>query len=58
MRVTLDIARSPDGRLEGTAATETGSEHAFSGTLELLRVLEDLQPGAPLTSGTIPRSPR
>ncbi|MDT7744037.1 MAG: hypothetical protein QOE59_3115 [Actinomycetota bacterium] len=58
MRVMLDIVRSGDGRLEGTVATETGPEHPFSGTLELLRVLEDLQPGAPLTSGTLPRGPR
>jgi hypothetical protein len=60
MRVTLDLVRSRDGRLEGTAATETGPEHPFSGTLELLRVLEDLQPGSrPATSsGTVPRSPR
>jgi hypothetical protein len=58
MRVTLDIERSGDGRLEGTATTETGPEHPFSGTLELLRVLEDLQPHAPLASGTLPRSPR
>jgi len=54
MRVMLDIVRSRDGRLEGTVATETGPEHPFSGTLELLRVLEDLQPGAPLTPG-LPR---
>jgi hypothetical protein len=58
MRVMLDIVWSRDGRLEGTVATETGPEHPFSGTLELLRVLEDLQPGAPVTSGTLPRSPR
>lgn len=45
MRVTLDIARSDDGRLEGTVATETGPDHPFSGTLELLRVLDDLEPG-------------
>ena len=52
MRVTLDLVRSRDGRLEGTAATETGREHPFSGTLELLRVLEDLQPvPAPETPG-------
>jgi len=54
MRVTLDIERSGDGRLEGTVTTATGPEHPFSGTLELLRVLEDLQPGAPLTPG-LPR---
>ncbi|MDL5155506.1 hypothetical protein [Actinomycetospora termitidis] len=44
MRVTLDITRSRDGRLEGTAATDTGDEQPFSGTLDLLRVLEDLEP--------------
>jgi len=58
MRVTLDIVRSRDGRLEGTAATETGTEHPFSGTLELLRVLEDLEPVRPTDAGTVPRSPR
>jgi hypothetical protein len=58
MRVMPDIVRSRDGRLEGTVATETGPEHPFSGTLELLRVLEDLRPGAPVTSGIVPRSPR
>jgi hypothetical protein len=59
MRVTLDLVRTRDGRLEGTAATETGHEHPFSGTLELLRVLEDLEPGPPRpTPGTLPRSRR
>jgi hypothetical protein len=58
MRVTLDIERSGDGRLEGTVATESGPEHPFSGTLELLRVLEDLKPAAPPASGIPPRSPR
>jgi hypothetical protein len=42
MRVTLDLVRAHDGRLEGTAATDGGAQHPFSGTLELLRVLEDL----------------
>lgn len=42
MRVTLDLVRARDGRLEGTAATDGGTQHPFSGTLELLRVLEDL----------------
>lgn len=58
MRVTLDIVRTRDGRLEGTAATETGPEHPFSGTLELLRVLDDLHPETPQASGTAPRGPR
>lgn len=42
MRVTLDLDRDSDGRLEGTAAADDGPRRAFSGTLELLRVLEDL----------------
>ncbi|NMO93466.1 hypothetical protein [Actinomycetospora sp. TBRC 11914] len=42
MRVTLDLVRARDGRLEGTAVADGGAEHPFSGTLELLRVLEDL----------------
>ncbi|MCD2192482.1 hypothetical protein LQ327_03620 [Actinomycetospora endophytica] len=57
MRVMLDLVRSRDGRLEGTAATEAGREHPFSGTLELLRVLEDLQP-SPQVRQDLPGSPR
>ena len=44
MRLTVDLHRTADGRLEGTVITESGREQTFSGTLELLRVLEDLQP--------------
>lgn len=59
MRVTLDLVRSWDGRLEGTAATEAGRQHPFSGTLELLRVLEELHPAPPRPSSeTRPRSSR
>jgi hypothetical protein len=59
MRVMLDLVRSGDGRLEGTAATDAGPAHPFSGTLELLRVLEDLQPALPRPpSDTLPRRPR
>jgi hypothetical protein len=43
MHLSVDLLRTPDGRLEGTVITETGREQAFSGTLDLLRVLEDLQ---------------
>ncbi|MDF2976302.1 MAG: hypothetical protein K0S40_1030 [Actinomycetospora sp.] len=43
MHLTVDLLRAPDGRLEGTVITEFG-EQAFSGTLDLLRILEDLQP--------------
>ncbi|WP_433783662.1 hypothetical protein ACQPX6_26410 [Actinomycetospora sp. CA-101289] len=47
MHLTVDLLRAPDGRLEGTVSTETGGEQAFSGTLDLLRILEDLQPVPP-----------
>lgn len=45
MHLSLDVLRTDDGRLEGTVITETGRERPFSGTLDLLRVLEDLTPG-------------
>jgi hypothetical protein len=41
--VRLLVTRSAGGRFEGSLSTEDGSvEHGFSGTLELLRLLEDL----------------
>jgi hypothetical protein len=43
MHLTVDLLRTADGRLEGTVITETGLEQPFSGTLDLLRILEDLQ---------------
>ncbi len=43
VQLTLDLLRTADGRLEGTVITESGREQAFSGTLDLLRVLENLQ---------------
>ena len=47
-RLVVDLLRADDGRLEGTVTTETGREHPFSGTLEMLRILEDLDaPDAP-----------
>lgn len=45
MHVTVALLRDPDGRLEGMVTTESGYEHPFSGTLGLLRILEDLEPG-------------
>lgn len=47
MQLTVDLLRTPDGRLEGTVITESGREYAFSGTLDLLRVLEDLDGPVP-----------
>ena len=42
MHLSLDVLRTTDGRLEGTVITESGREQPFSGTLDLLRILEDL----------------
>ncbi|GLZ50740.1 hypothetical protein [Actinomycetospora sp. NBRC 106378] len=44
MRVTLELVRTSDGRLEGSATVGAGPERRFSGTLELLRILLDLPP--------------
>ena len=54
MHVTVDLLRTTDGRLEGTVITETGREQPFSGTLGLLRILEDLEPGADDRPDTAP----
>jgi hypothetical protein len=43
VQLTVDLFHTADGRLEGTVITESGRHEAFSGTLDLLRVLEDLQ---------------
>lgn len=53
MHVTVDLLRAADGRLEGTVTTETGHEQPFSGTLGLLRILEDLSPDAEETPGEL-----
>ena len=42
MQLTVDLLRTADGRLEGILITESGRGQAFSGTLDLLRILEDL----------------
>ena len=41
-RLVMDVKRLPDGRLEGTLRdTDADQPVGFSGTLELLKVLED-----------------
>jgi len=51
MKVLLDVSRSPDARLVGTAARLGHGQLPFSGTLELLARIEELLekagPGAP-----------
>ena len=45
VRLMLELTRSSDGRIEGEITSGNGqSVHAFSGVLELLKVLEDLGP--------------
>ena len=46
MHLTVELLRTPDGRLEGTVTTDSGRERRFEGTLDLLRILEDLEPPA------------
>jgi len=42
----LRVSRDADNRLSGTVRTAGETEaHTFSGTLELMRVFEDLVPG-------------
>jgi hypothetical protein len=54
MYLTVELLRTADGRLEGVVTTESGRERTFSGTLDLLRVLEDLQPPTAPFSGDVP----
>jgi hypothetical protein len=43
----LQVTRGADDRLSGTVRTISGSEiHRFSGTLELMRVFEELVPAS------------
>ena len=44
MHLTVELLRTADGRLEGIVATDGGWERRFSGTLALLRILEELEP--------------
>jgi hypothetical protein len=58
MHLSLDVLRTADGRLEGTVITESGREQPFSGTLDLLRILEDLQTERPVDERRPPRGPQ
>ena len=43
VRLTLDVNRTQDGRLEGRVVLdETNTGRPFSGVLELLKVIEEL----------------
>jgi hypothetical protein len=48
LELVLQVSRSAEDRLSGTVRLRDGSElHRFSGTLELMRVFEDLVPLIP-----------
>jgi hypothetical protein len=47
VRFELNCTADRDGRLEGTLSWEDGGPADFSGTLELLRLLEDHTPRRP-----------
>ena len=46
MHLTVELLRTADGRLEGIVTTESGCTQRFTGTLDLLRILEELEPPA------------
>lgn len=49
MHLEMELSLDASGRLEGTIGSGHGSSSPFSGTLELLKVLEDVvraDPGA------------
>jgi len=48
LELIMQVSRSAEDRLSGTVRLREGSKvHHFSGTLELMRVFEDLVPLAP-----------
>jgi hypothetical protein len=57
IELIMQVSRSAENRLSGTVRPAKNSElHHFSGTLELMRVFEDLVPfvpetGLPLSAG-------
>ena len=54
MHLMVELLRSADGRLEGIVTTESGSTQRFSGTLDLLRILEELDPPTDPSRGARP----
>ena len=52
MRVLLELFRSADGRLEGVVHAPGTRDAAFTGVLDLLRVLEEIDLGRPVDGGT------
>ena len=55
MHLGVELLRTADGRLEGTVTMESGQTRRFCGTLDLLRILEDLEPARPSGDARPPR---
>jgi len=56
MRLIAEINKTSEGRLEGTVLCEHRDQPIpFSGTLELLRILEDKVPSPPAAVAPKPR---
>ena len=47
MRLLIDLVRTIDGRLEGVVHPPGADATAFTGVLDLLRVLEEIDLAAP-----------
>jgi hypothetical protein len=59
VHLRVELLRTSDGRLEGVVITESGRQQRFSSTLDLLRILEELDPPADPSLGQMPqRRPR
>ena len=55
MRLLIDLVRTADGRLEGVVHPPGADATAFTGVLDLLRVLEEIDLAAPCDLGTADR---
>jgi hypothetical protein len=53
VHLRVELLRTADGRLEGIVTTESGRQQRFSGTLDLLRILEELEPPADPSYGQV-----
>ena len=55
MRLLIDLVRTIDGRLEGVVHPLGAGATAFTGVLDLLRVLEEIDLAAPCDLDTADR---
>jgi hypothetical protein len=55
VRLLIDLVRTVDGRLEGVVHPPGADATAFTGVLDLLRVLEEIDLAAPCVRDTADR---